>query len=74
MFLPAMWIFATFTNPNAAAIIGAIWVVGRIVYAWGYYQSADKRGIGFAINSLALLILLVGSLVGIGMQLLKPIV
>ena len=21
--------------------IGAVWLVGRIVYAWGYYQAAD---------------------------------
>jgi glutathione S-transferase len=74
LFLPALWIFATFANSIAAAIIGAIWIVGRILYAWGYYQSADKRGLGFAINSLATLILLLGSLVGIGMQLIKPMI
>jgi glutathione S-transferase len=73
LFLPAVWIFATFANPIAAAIIGAIWIIGRILYAWGYYQSADKRGLGFAINSLALLVLLVGSLIGVAIQLLKPI-
>ena len=73
IFLPALWIFATFVNSNAAAIIGAIWIIGRIVYAWGYYQSADKRGLGFAINSLATMVLLLGSLVGIGMQLIKSL-
>jgi glutathione S-transferase len=71
LFLPALWIFATFVSSIAAAVIGAIWIVGRILYAWGYYQSADKRALGFAINSLATLVLLLGSLVGIGMQLLK---
>jgi glutathione S-transferase len=71
LFLPALWIFATSVSSIAAAVIGAIWIVGRILYAWGYYQSADKRGLGFAINALATLVLLLGSVIGIGMQLLK---
>ena len=73
IFLPALWIFAQFIQPTAAAIIGAIWIVGRILYAWGYYQAAEKRGPGFGISFLATVILLLGSLGGIGMQLLKSI-
>jgi glutathione S-transferase len=70
LFLPALWIFATFVQPNGAAIIGAVWVFGRILYAWGYYQAAEKRGPGFGISSLATIVLLLGSLWGIGSQLL----
>jgi glutathione S-transferase len=69
IFLPALWIFATFVQPLAATILGAIWIVGRILYAWGYYQAAEKRGPGFGISSLATMGLLLGSLVGIGLQL-----
>ena len=71
LFLPALWIFANFVSPIAASILGTIWIIGRIVYAWGYYQAAEKRGTGFAIGSLATIVLLLGSLVGIGQQLLK---
>jgi glutathione S-transferase len=71
LFLPALWIFANFISPIAASILGVIWIIGRIVYAWGYYQAAEKRGIGFAISSLATIVLLLSSLVGIGQQLLK---
>jgi glutathione S-transferase len=71
LFLPALWIFATFVSPLAATIIGAIWIVGRIVYAWGYYQAAEKRGPGFGISTLATVVLLLGSLVGIVLQLVK---
>jgi glutathione S-transferase len=71
LFLPALWIFANFVSPIAASILGAIWIIGRIVYAWGYYQAAEKRGPGFAISTLATIVLLLGSLVGIGQQLLK---
>lgn len=66
MFLPALWIFSIFVNAIAANILGGIWIVGRILYAWGYYAEAGKRGLGFAINSLTAIILLIGSLIGIG--------
>ena len=73
IFLPALWIFAQFVQPIAAAILGTIWVVGRILYAWGYYQAAEKRGPGFGISFLATAILLLGSIGGIGIQLSKSI-
>ena len=73
IFLPALWIFAQFVQPIAAASLGTIWVSGRIFYAWGYYQAAEKRGPGFGISFLATVILLLGSIGGIGMQLSKSI-
>ena len=71
MFLPALWLFSLYVNAIAANILGGIWIVGRILYAWGYYAEAGKRGLGFAINSLSTLILMVGSLIGIGKSLLN---
>jgi glutathione S-transferase len=73
LFLPALWIFAQFVQPIAAAVLGTIWVIGRILYAWGYYQAAEKRGPGFGISFLATVILLLGSLIGLGLQLSKSI-
>ena len=69
VFIPSLWIFSIFVNAIAANILGGIWIVGRILYAWGYYAEAGKRGLGFAINSLTTLILMVGSLIGIGKSL-----
>jgi glutathione S-transferase len=71
MFLPAMWIFALVVSPVYAAGLGAVWVIGRIIYAWGYYQAAEKRGPGFGISSLATIALLLGSLIGIVLQIVK---
>jgi glutathione S-transferase len=71
LFLPALWIFATVVSPMYAAILGAVWVVGRILYAWGYYQAAEKRGPGFAVSSVASMVLMIGSLIGVVMQLVK---
>ena len=71
LFLPALWIFAYFVSPIAAASLGAVWVIGRVIYAWGYYQASEKRGPGFAISALVTIILLLGSLVGIVSNLVK---
>jgi uncharacterized membrane protein YecN with MAPEG domain len=64
-FLPLLWLFSSYISPLWAGIIGTIWLIGRIIYAWGYYQAAEKRVIGFAISSLSSMALLLGTLIGI---------
>jgi uncharacterized membrane protein YecN with MAPEG domain len=65
LFLPALWLFSQYISPVWGAGLGIVWIIGRILYAWGYYQAAEKRGPGFGISSLAAIALLIGSLVGI---------
>ena len=71
LFLPSLWLFSQFISPIWGAAIGAVWIIGRILFAWGYYQAAEKRAPGFGISTLATLALLGGSLTGIIMSLLK---
>lgn len=71
LFLPALWLFSLFVNPLWASGIGAVWIVGRVLFAWGYYQAAEKRSLGFGITSLATLTLLSGSLIGIAIALYR---
>ena len=71
LFLPALWLFSQFVSPVWGAGIGAVWVMSRILYAWGYYQAAEKRALGFGISLLTTIVLLLGSLAGIVMALLK---
>ncbi|MEM1171395.1 MAG: MAPEG family protein [Cyanobacteria bacterium P01_H01_bin.35] len=73
LFLPCLWLFSLFVNPLWGAGTGATWVFGRILFAWGYYQAAEKRTLGFAISSLTTLVLLIGALVGIILPLWKTI-
>ena len=65
-FLPALWLFSFYVNPLWGAGLGAVWLIGRIIFAWGYYQAAEKRVAGFAISTLSGISLVLGALVGIG--------
>ncbi|GGI28800.1 MAPEG family protein [Bradyrhizobium guangdongense] len=62
IFLPALWLFAIYVSNAGAAAIGAVWIVGRIVYFIGYSQAAAKRGPGFAIQATAAIALWAGAL------------
>ncbi|MGL5035374.1 MAG: MAPEG family protein [Microcystaceae cyanobacterium] len=61
-FLPLLWLFSVYVSPIWGAAIGAIWFVGRVLYAWGYYQAPEKRAAGFGLSTLSALVLLLGSL------------
>jgi glutathione S-transferase len=63
LFLPLLWLFSYFVNPLWGAGFGVLWIIGRIIYAWGYYQATEKRGPGFAISSLSSMALLFVSLI-----------
>lgn len=69
-FLPALWIFCFYLNPLWGSGLGMLWVGGRALYAWGYYQAAEKRGPGFAIASLSSLVLVLAGLVGVVLALI----
>lgn len=64
VFLPSLWLFSLGLNPMWGAGLGIVWILGRIVFAWGYYQAAEKRGPGFGISFLASAALLLGALIG----------
>ena len=65
LFLPLLWICSFFMSDMIAASLGAVWVLGRIVYALGYYQAPNKRTLGFGLSSLASASLLIASIVGL---------
>lgn len=65
LFLPGVWLFSVYVSPSWGTGIGVVWLIGRIAYAWGYYQAPKKRVIGFGVSSISSLVLLLGSLIGI---------
>ena len=62
VFLPSLWLFAIYISDPFAAVLGLLWIAGRILYMTGYSQAANKRGRGFAIQSGAAMILWIGAL------------
>lgn len=69
LFLGSLWIFDLYWDGRVAALIGAVWIVGRVLYAHGYATAADQRGMGFSIQGIAVLLLFLGGLVGAIMSL-----
>jgi len=65
IFIPALVMFAAAWGDLPAAAVAVFWPVGRVLYAFGYFKSADKRGPGFGISFLSSVILLLGGLAGI---------
>jgi glutathione S-transferase len=63
VFLPALWIFASFISPLWAAVLGAVFIVGRGVYASTYVRDPKSRSIGFALTAIPNLLLLLGILI-----------
>jgi glutathione S-transferase len=61
-FLPSLWLFAIYIGDSSAAALGAVWSLGRILYVLGYARAVQKRGPGFAIQSLATIVLWLGAL------------
>ena len=70
IFVPAVWIFATYQSELYAAILGGAFVVGRALYAIGYLQAAEKRGIGAGLTGIANIVLVVGGLIGVARALI----
>ncbi|HEY5808100.1 MAG TPA: MAPEG family protein, partial [Povalibacter sp.] len=70
MFVPLMWIFAHYVQPQWAAALGVVFVVGRTVYSRSYMRDPGSRTLGFVLTALPMFICMVGILWGAGRALL----
>lgn len=66
-FLVPLWLCAIYLSDIAAAALGLLWIVGRVVYFVGYSKAVEKRLPGFFIQSTACMLLFVGAAAGIVM-------
>ncbi len=64
VFLPSLWIFASFVSPRWAVGLGVLYLVGRFVYCFGYAKDPAKRSTGFLLSFAPTAILLIGGIVG----------
>ena len=63
-FLPGIYLFSHYFSPRVAAALGAVYLVGREIYAYTYVKDPGKRDVGFGMTFLPLVILVVGGLIG----------
>jgi glutathione S-transferase len=71
IFLPLLWLCAVYLSDWAAALIGLVWIAGRLMYIAGYAAAADKRHTGFMVQSFASIALFIGALAGIVMHFVR---
>ena len=70
IFLPGITIYGTYSNPNIAAALGAVWIIGRFIYLFAYIKEPGSRSLGFALTTLPSLFLLIGGGIAAGRALL----
>jgi len=70
-YLPSLWLFSFYVSDRWAALLGAVWIVGRILYARTYLADPKSRGPGTIITVGAGAILLLGALIGVAISLLR---
>ena len=65
LFLPVLWLALYVLGDAITGLIGAVWIIGRIVYANAYARDPATRGPGMGITMLPTVVLLLASLWGI---------
>jgi hypothetical protein len=59
VFLPTLWIYASFVSPLWAAAFGAVFLIGRAIYAVSYVRDPKSRSLGFGLTALPTLVMLI---------------
>ena len=70
-FVIAMWLCALYLQPLVAALGGAVWLIGRVIYAFSYAADPAARSLPFAISGIATIALIVGAFAGVVLAYLR---
>jgi glutathione S-transferase len=63
VFIPSILIFSNYWSPYVAAALGAVFVIGRLVYFLSYVKEPKTRELGFTLTIAPSCVLLVGSII-----------
>ena len=66
VFLPGLWAFALYVHIYAAAGLGVIYLVGRMIYSIAYTKEPSTRAIGMMMSFIPSVLLVLGGLFGAG--------
>lgn len=64
VFIPAVWLFGLYVSPLWGAVLGVVFLIGRLLYLTGYVEEPRKRHAGFGLSYLPNVILVLGALAG----------
>jgi hypothetical protein len=64
IFVPSMWFFGMYVSSSLAALLGLVFIIGRILYLRGYVEEPSKRETGVIVGTIALVILVLGAAFG----------
>jgi uncharacterized MAPEG superfamily protein len=65
VFLPALFLFASYVSPGWGGALGLVFIVGRAVYARSYLADPETRSLGFALSFIPTVLLLLGALLAV---------
>jgi len=63
-FLPALYAAARYWPATYVAGVGAVFIVGRALYARAYRAAPEKRGTGFVLSIAPVFVLVLAALIG----------
>ncbi len=64
VFLPSVWLAARYWSPALMAAVGAVYLLGRVIYLRSYTHDPASRGLGFLLSLGPTAVLLAAGLVG----------
>ncbi|MGH8169400.1 MAG: MAPEG family protein [Steroidobacteraceae bacterium] len=64
MLIPGLWMFGFYVSAKAAAALGALYIVGRIIYFFSYVKDPKTRELGFGLSAGPVAALVIGAVIG----------
>jgi glutathione S-transferase len=74
-FIPSIYLFSSFVSGKVAALLGSVFVVGRVIYGQAYVKDPKSRELGALLTFLPSALLVLGSVGAVGYTLAtgKPV-
>lgn len=64
LFLPSIYVFATYVSTDIAAALGVVFIIGRQMYLRSYVKDPKSRGAGYMLTFVPSTILALGGMTG----------
>jgi uncharacterized membrane protein YecN with MAPEG domain len=64
LLLPGLWLAANYWPPTYVAVIGAVYLAGRMLYLFSYVRDPSSRSLGYGLSAGPAAILVFAALVG----------